>query len=350
MQIRFQQSDLSTLETHPLTPGLTLSETQYVSVTAEAVAGATAGAAEGSTTITTHTATPQSTLLTRTNTSTFLTETSSSSTSNVLPSSQVEFSDTGLASQDSLHPGLIAVVILAVIATIFAAILIIWTMKRSGGLLWNRFHTERRSGAVQVGLGAWIGRGPISTEGHSRDRLPGRMQTTEGIQLDDGLNSPNGILDFEKSLGTRQNPAELEANEAHWPSQRLSQRASWVSRMLSRVAHSSVSTRSSSRSRWTQRSLAHTGNWETVVQEKSSRTDENAGGLATIGMTDSRPITTSSYESDGGKYDGKAFGSFGAYLDLPPKVRTFDRLSQGTFGRVIVRRRSFDSPIPGGNS
>lgn len=351
MQIRFQQSDLASLETHPLTPGLKPSEFDSVSVTAAAVTGATAVTAKaGFTPITTPTATP----LTRAPNSTLIiAETSSPSATNVLPSTQADVPGTGLASQDALRPGLIAVVVLAVIATICAMCFVLWTMKRSGELCWKGSRDRRRSGAAQeVGLGVWIGRRPIHDEGRSRDRMPRPIQTqNNSIDRDHGVMSPVDILDFEKSLGTRQNPAELEANEAQRLSQRLSQRASWVSRMLSKVARSSISTRSSSRSRWTQRSLAHTGDWEVIpVYEKTGRADEDVGRWTILGTTDPRPTAMISCPGDDGKYDEKSFVSLGAHLDLPPKVRNFDRLSQGTFGRVIVRRRSFDSPYGSGHT
>lgn len=340
MQIRFQQSDLAVLETHPLTPGLTLLHSSSVTATAVAIAGATAvsvTAQVGSTPSTFTTATPQPTTSTATSTSISSTEPSTVPTVNVSPSAKVDVSGTGLASQDSLDPGLIALVGLASIATVLALLFILYIGTDSKFHFWRNSTAGGHSGAVQVGLGAWIGKRPANYEPHPGNRVRISIQTLDDVIID---RSPIGITDFEKSLGSRQNPAELEANEI----QRLSQRASWVSRMLSKVAHSSISTRSSSRSRWTQRSVAHTGDWEMFVQGKAGRVEEDEEGLTKAGMAQSRPTAASSYVED----DDKAFGSFSTYLELPAKVRTFDRLSQGTFGRVIVRSRSFESPSHSG--
>lgn len=342
MQIRFQQSDLSVLETHPLTPGLTFSDSSYASATAVAIAGPTAvsvTAGAGTTAPTTFTATPQSTFFTKTSTSESPTETFSLPTNNISTSAHVNVSGTGLASQDSLDPGLIALVVLGSVAALLALFLVMYKATGSTFLRWRISPSRGSSGAVQVGLGAWIGRRSGTYERPSGHRVRASLHSLDDVEID---RSPMGMPDFEKSLGTTQNPAELEATEMR----RLSQRASWVSRMLSKVAHSSISTRSSSRSRWTQRSVAHTGDWEVFVQEKPGRVEEDEEELTTAEKAHNRPITTSSYDED----DDKTAGSFSTYLQLPPKVRTFDRLSQGTFGRVIVRSRSFDPSNHGGNA
>lgn len=337
MQIRFQQSDLAVLETHPLTPGLTLLHSSSVTATAVAIAGATAVSvtAEAGTTPSTFTteATPQSTIFSTTSPSISPNATSNVPTVNVSPSAKVDVPGRGLASQDSLDPGLIALVVLVSVAAVLALLLVLYKGTGSNFHSWRTSPARRPSGAVQVGLGAWIGKRPDNYDIHPGNRVRISIQTLDDVIID---RSPIGITEFEKSLGSRQNPAELEANEI----QRLSQRASWVSRMLSKVAHSSISTRSSSRSRWTQRSVAHTGDWEMFVQGKAGTVEEDEDGLAKAAMAHPRSIAASSYEED----DDKALGSFSTYLELPPKVRTFDRLSQGTFGRVIVRSRSFDSP------
>lgn len=344
MQIRFQQSDLSVLETHPLTPGLTLSDSTYASATAVAIGGATAvsvTAEAGSTSPAIITATPQSTFFTLTSTTELPIETSTVTNDNVSSSAPVNVPGTGLASQDSLDPGLIALVVLGSVAALVAFLLVMYKSTGSMFLSWSISPSRGSSGAVQVGLGAWIGRRSVTyqSEGQSGHRVRASLHSLDDVEID---RSPIGMPDFEKSLGSTQNPAELEANEI----KRLSQRASWVSRMLSKVAHSSISTRSSSRSRWTQRSVAHTGDWEVFVQEKPGRVEEDEEELTMAELAHNRPIATSSYDED----DDKTSGSFSTYLQLPPKVRTFDRLSQGTFGRVIVKSRSLD-PIPhGGNS
>lgn len=336
MQIRFQQSDLAVFETHPLTPGLTLLHSSSVTATAVAIAGATSvgvTAKAGSAPSTFTTTTPQNKTFTETSTSISSTETSTIPTVNVSPSAKIDVPGTGLASQESLDPGLIALVVLSSIVAVLALLLILYKGTDLEFHFWRSSPAGGPSGAVQVGLGAWIGKRPGNYEPHPGDRVRISIQTLDDVIID---RSPIGITDFEKSLGSRQHPAELEANEIR----RLSQRASWVSRMLSKVAHSSISTRSSSRSRWTQRSVAHTGDWEMFVQEKAGRVEEDEEGLTKAGMAQSRLTAASSYDED----DDKAFGSFSTYLELPAKVRTFDRLSQGTFGRVIVRSRSFESP------
>lgn len=151
-------------------------------------------------------------------------------------------------------------------------------------------------------------------------------------------------LEFEKQpLGSLENPAELEA-EQHVT---LSRRASWVSRMLSVMAGSSSTTRSSSLSRWTQRSLAITEDWERFIHTRKRERADNfmdTGYLAVPEATYSRPTTMSSSTSNGDKVLGRA----NSMLPIP-KVRSFDRLSQGTFGRVTVRAHSYQSS-PSSNS
>lgn len=224
-------------------------------------------------------------------------------------------------------------VVLALITTFAAVFLILYRRKRPRSLHWWRFTAKERDVVIPVGLGAWIGR-RVSDEEHIGDTVSAPSQQVSPVEMDASVMAPVDMLEFEKSLALGQGPAELEDQ-----TQRLSQRASWVSRMLSRVAHSSISTRSSSRSRWTQRSLAHTDDWEVFVREKTGRADGDTEGVATPGIAYSRPTTTSSYWSD----DGKPFWLFDTNLDLPPKVRNFDRLSEGTFGRVVVRGRSVQS-------
>lgn len=333
MQIRFQQSDLSILETHPLTPGLTETNVATATAAATATARATVTGA-GSTTVAAPTATFQSTVFKTASKGSLTTETSTPSVTNASPSSQVATSGTGLASQDSLQGGLVAVVVLAVIATLAAVFLILNRMKRSGGPFCWSFPTRKQSDAVLVGLGAWVVR-RLSDEERSEGTAPPPVPPVNTAGADCVMTSSFTNVQSEKPLGSKQNPAELEANQP----QRLSQRASWVSRMLSRVGHSSISTRSSSRSRWTQRSLTPSGDWEMFVRETNDMADGDREGLITSAVTRSRPTTTSSYWNE----EGKAFWLFDTHVDVPPKVRSFDRLSEGTFGRVVVRGRSLGS-------
>lgn len=220
---------------------------------------------------------------------------------------------------------------------------------------------------MPVGLGAWIGRRAIEHE-QPPDDAAGPSSTrrlepiTSVLQIDTEMGLPTVVVVVEeaeqKPLGSTDNPAELEGDQA----QRLSQRASWVSRLLSRVAarSSSTTTRSSSQSRWTQRSLARSGGWEPFPEEKGG----GGGGRLERAEVDfyhdyddlpavprlartrtrSRPRTMSSSPPDHAREE--AAGS--SRLSAPPAItrfRSFDRLSAGTFGAVIVRGRS-----PGSNT
>lgn len=190
-------------------------------------------------------------------------------------------------------------------------------------------------GLVPVGLGAWIGTRISGGESLERARQDAVLRNSQS-GWDTEVGPPVLRLEFEKPLESLDNSAELEGDQEL----RLSRRASWISRMLSWVGRSSMTTRSSSRSRWTQRSLTMSGDWERLIQEKSERDDTEAGFLTLPEATYSRPTTMSSSMSHGDKVLGRP----STMCALPKaKVRDFDRLSQGTFGRVTVRAQSYHS-------
>lgn len=191
---------------------------------------------------------------------------------------------------------------------------------------------------MPVGLGAWVGRPAGGGGGEERlpDPGPAHRGPTTPVRMDAEVDAERGLptvaAEAEKPLGSADSPAELEGDEA----QRLSQRASWVSRLLSRVARSSTGTRSSSQSRWTQRSLARSGGWEPFPEEKGGTEDFEHQVLAMPRLAHPRPRTMPSSSPDGLR---EAAGR----LSPPPAItrfRSFDRLSEGTFGRVIIRGRS----------
>lgn len=201
---------------------------------------------------------------------------------------------------------------------------------------------------MAVGLGAWIGRRaddeeqPPATSPHNHDG------PDTSAQADTDMVLPTVILEAEKPLGSTENPAELDGDET----QRLSQRASWVSRLLSRVARSSIGTRSSSQSRWTQRSLARSGGWEPFPEEakggggggeregEEGFFDHDALAVPRLAHVAARPRTMSSSSRDEAAHEGPPAGPRLSAPAAITRFRSFDRLSTGTFGAVVVRGRS----------
>lgn len=321
LQIRFQQSDLSSLETHPLTPGLTLSTvgsapstTPAAGSTSAAISTAAPGIVGGRTT--------------------FASRSVAETLSTAAPttSSQTSTSDMSRPENESdrsLIAAVISVTVTAIVAVIALCLFRLFQIHRLQGrpfwkLTWKPFKRPA-GGPVAVGLGAWIGRRPSDIE-ETRATRPTPDDRAGPAELDGEIDSPIEIPASEKPLGSPENPAELEV---YHNTRRSSLRESWVSRVLSRVARSSTSTRSSSRSRWTQRSLGVSGDWETFIQTKNEPTTNWPGLLSVPDTAYSRPNTMASSASDGDRT-----------LRQLPKMRSFDRLSQGTFGNVIVRGRS----------
>lgn len=249
----------------------------------------------------------------------------------------------GIQSGSSVDAGLIAVVVSVLLATFAVCLFIVIRIRRQGGS-WFNFSWNSPSDFVPVGLGAWIGRRPSTSSDEEQPQGLGSRRSISDRGTFVELDSETGptlveTQRFEKPLGSKDNPAELEGSQ----DQRLSLRASWVSRMLSMVARSSTTTRSSSRSRWTQRSLAKSGDWETFLHGKTGKREKRdtwsepgRGPPMLPDATYSRPITMS---SDFPYDDDDIFNETRSSVGVA-KVRSFDRLSEGTFGRVLVRRRS----------
>lgn len=337
VQIRFQESDLSILETHPLTPGLTLTSSGFFLSTSLTLAVASSssttvsllGPAAGD--VATSTPTPE--LISFTSVSAGVPIIETSTVSQVIsnysnPSTMA--STLGLENQDSLETGLVVVVVSALIATFAATIYVLYRARRSHEKHWWAWVPFAHSFAMCIGLGDRARTAkPASDEealGHTNLKTIPQVHVSE---LENSMVNPIHQLEIDKMFGSKENPAELEADQ----SQHLSARASWISRMLSWVALSSTaSTRSSSRSRWTQRSLTNSGDWETFIQEKTERASHEPSVLTTFEAVRAQ---SASYIND----DGRPVEKLGSLMELQ-KMRSFDRLSQGTFGKVIVRGRS----------
>lgn len=340
LQIRFQESDLSLLETDPLTPGLspTLSALMAASTT-DMYASSNTASVGGLVTTEVPSVTSAATILAPTTAGISSTPTTSLESS---ATSSIE-SQPGSDNQTAMHADLAAVVV-SILIVVFAMCLVLLVHIRHGRHQyrqrferWFRFRRRKPPGLVPVGLGAWVGarRSGEYTIDHNLDL---RARGRDTVVWDTETGPPVLTLEFEKQpLGTLENPAELDGEQGVL----LSRRASWVSRMLSVMAGSSTTTRSSSLSRWTQRSLATSGDWERFIHpRKRERADLliNPGFLTVPETTYSRPATMSSSTTDG----DKVLGRMNSMLVMP-KVRSFDRLSDGTFGRMTMRAHSYHS-------
>lgn len=124
-----------------------------------------------------------------------------------------------------------------------------------------------------------------------------------------------------------------------------SRHGSWVSRvsrMLSRAARSSTTSRSSSRSRsrsgWTTTRRPASEEWEAFFQ---GRGGPGGGGLTVPNLTYTRPSSTASSSSASSSFpdERKDFFDLEDAARRLPKIKSFDRLSEGTFG---LRGRSSD--------
>lgn len=354
MQIRWRSSDLSSLETHPLTPGQTLATVASAAVTTSASdssATSTTASPSRPSSLAQPTSTSGSTTLnTAVDAGTALATGSGAATSggsfasassvvsapatSVLPPLASASSPARLESGDALDGGLIAVV--ASVLTIAVAVCIFmvfqvrsrWQMG-SLTLPWRR---GRPKGLVRVGLGAWVGTraGDEEDQMHARSRDDGSISSAH---RNTHMSIPTVVIHDSGPSGSSEDPAELDAEET----QVYPQRGSWVSRILSRVALSSVGTRSSSQSRWTQRSLARSAGWEPFPEEKEEGEESGLEVLAVPKRAvHSRPRTASSSYPD----ETHELPAGLTFPRLVVRSRSFDRLSTGTFGNVIVRDRS----------
>lgn len=402
MQIRFQSSDLSSLATHPLTPGLTFSSSSATTTNAAFTTTATPASPSGTTTggfaastaaasvsvgSKTATATRSGALQSSTVVPGGSTNASTQTVGSILQPTNLAIAyGKGIDNGSPIDAGLVAVIVSIVAASLVICVLLVLRMR--GSRLWHWFRARAPWGGasgslVSVGVGAWIGRPRrrAGDEEHGRSSPDGDPRPGVSVERHDESSTPAparppSVAVVEKNkpppLGTADNPAELDGG-LDQQRQRLSQRASWVSRMLSRVARSSTTTRSTSTSRWTQRSLARSGGWEVFMEEgsegaegegeekekmKKKREKERKsewlefegqhhqvltvpqGGPA---ARSSRPATMFSSSDAGAAGHQDAAGSRGRLsvpVAVPTRFRSFDRLSQGTFGMVKVRGRS----------
>lgn len=337
IQIRFQQSDLSLLETDPLTPGLSPTSSAMTTASATFTFATTSDLTTASVGGLPTAGVPS--ITSSAGVSSIRTTTAGSNATSSAASQP------GSDNEAARHADLAAIISSTLIVTFAIGLVLLVHIRhrrqqyRQRFQRWFWFPRRKRQGLVPVGLGAWVGTrrsGEETREAHV-DATQSRGGGTAAWDTETG--PPVLTLEFEKQpLGALEGPAELDgAQEVP-----LSRRASWVSRMLSVVAGSSSTTRSSSLSRWTQRSLATSGEWERFMHpRKRERADflTQPGFLAVPEATYSRPATMSSSTTDG----DKVLGRMHSMLLGVPKVRSFDRLSDGTFGRVTVRAHSYHS-------
>ncbi|KAK2607098.1 hypothetical protein N8I77_005803 [Diaporthe amygdali] len=355
LQIRFQESDLSSLETHPLTPGLTLAGLPaQVSVAASATPGpdgsiSTTATFGQFTTIPVPTSPPvtESSRVDPSAAPPKMNSTLSPTTvPTILPSNE---DTTGGKGQSSTS---IAAIILSTLLSIFAVAFTAYVCLKGRRRRFRPVSRTKRKGLLQVGVGVWIGtrgsdesdeevaREPrvnstrfsvpqeprLSVPRETRASIP-RLPTPPEIET--GIRIPIFGIGQDRRSRLKVPPAELDDVQEGTPSRH----GSWVSRvsrMLSRAARSSTTSRSSSRSRsrsrWTRRPASE--EWEHFFQGRGP------GGLTVPQVTYTRPSSIDSSFPD----DRKDFDLEDAARRLP-KISSFDRLSEGTFG---LRGRSSD--------
>lgn len=382
MQIRFQESDLSILETHPLTPGLTLAGLPaQVSVTASATAGpedSTATTATFGQFTTIPTPTPPPVIVGTPSpppTETSRADPSAAQSNMTIPSNPTTTAvaipsneKTGGKGQSSTS---IAAIVLSTLLSLFAVAFTVYACFKGRQGRRRRFwkvSTGRRKGLMPVGVGVWIGtRGSDESDEEvayehrvntTRFSTPAPDTPTSSVPRETGSGAPQiprsvisrGSSPSETEGGIRIpifGQAQFQRLRVKLPGAELydshegtpSRHGSWVSRvsrMLSRAARSSTTSRSSSRSRsrsgrTTRRPASE--EWEHFFQGRGG-----PGGLTVPNLTYTRPSSTASSSSymDDRKDD---------FFDLEdearqlPKIISFDRLSEGTFG---MRGRSSD--------
>lgn len=378
LQIRFQESDLSLLETHPLTPGLTLA-----GLPAQASAAASATAGPGDSIATTATFGQFTTIPTPTpppvipgTSSPSLTETGRASpsgtpsnmtipsdptsTATTIPSNEKTADSKGQSSTS------IAAIVLSTLLSIFAVAFTVYVCLKGRRKRFWTVSTRRRKGLMPVGVGVWIGtRGSDDSDEEVAYEQPvnhSRVSTPETPALSMVRETRSSAPQIPRSIISRgSSPPDTEGGiripifglgqyqrtRVKVPGAELddspeggtpSRHGSWVSRvsrMLSRAARSSTTSRSSSRSRsrsgWTTRRPA-SEEWEHFFQGRGG-----PGGLTVPNLTYTRPSSTASTSSY--PDDRKDFFDLEDAARRLPKISSFDRLSEGTFG---LRGRSSD--------
>ncbi|KAI3392997.1 hypothetical protein diail_4908 [Diaporthe ilicicola] len=371
LQIRFQQSDLSSLETHPLTPGLTLAGLPAkISVAASATAGqegsiATTATFGQFTTIPTPTplpvteGTPPSSATGTGRADPSATPSSMTSPSNQTAPATIPSDDKGISSKGQTSTSIAAIVLSTLLSVFAVAFTVYVCLKGRRRRFWS-VSTKKRKGLLPVGVGVWIGTrasdegdeegayGPRMSSARISSSQPPRLSLPPEIRLSvpRATSSPEtesaegGIRIPIFGQGQDQRPPRLKVPAAELDDSHEggtpSTHGSWVSRvsrMLSRAARSSTTSRSSSRSR--SRSTRRTRRpaseeWEHFFQ---GRAGGAGGGLTVPSATYTRPSSSSS-SSSSYPDDHKDDLSFelSSPRRLPKKITSFDRLSEGTFG------------------
>ncbi|KAG8163968.1 hypothetical protein KVR01_005886 [Diaporthe batatas] len=379
LQIRFQESDLSILETHPLTPGLTLAGLPArASVSASASAGP-AGSISATATFGRFTMIPSPTpppfvgtpspTISETSRvgspaapSNMTTLSNASSTATVLPSNANTIDSKGQSSTS------IAAIVLSTLLSLLAISFFIYAcFKGRHGRGWRVSTNRRRKGLKAVGVGVWIGtrgsddydeeepyeqqRTANTSRSSTPDSPPPRLSLPPEIRSSPPLGRltlPRGWSPPENEGGIRipifrqgqDNNRQVKVPGAELDDSTPSRHGSWVSRvsrMLSRAARSSTTSRSSSRSR----SRSAWGGAPSSSRRPPSEEWDHffQGSLTVPHLTYSRPSSMASFASfPGDRKDDYYFDLEGAARRLP-KIDSFDRLSEGTFG---LRGRSRD--------
>lgn len=261
----------------------------------------------------------------------------------------------------------IAAIVLSTLLSLLAIAFTLYACFKGGrGRVWRVSTMRRRKGLKAVGVGVWIGtRGSDDSDeevAHEQRRASTTRSSTPGTppprlslppeirsSLPQGTRSifPRGWSPPETEGGIRipifgqgQNQ-RVKIPGAELDDGTPSRHGSWVSRvsrMLSRAARSSTTSRSSSRSR----SRSAWGGAPSSSRRPASEEWDHffQGSLTVPNLTHTRPSSTASSSSsfpDDRKDD--------YYFDLEraarrlPKIASFDRLSEGTFG---MRGRSSD--------
>lgn len=351
VQIRFRESDLPLLATHPLTPGLVVGQNTPPAVAVSVTAGIVPllTPATGGETQTLDSSSFVTSLPTNAPTNTGASVGGGALSSNMAASSGAiagaSPSSTGSTqisegnalrngaedSRRGLPAGIVAVLVASTLAAFAVGVALLIRFRSSlyyriprNCWVWP-WRRRRDNSLVPVGVGAWIGQRPRCDDDDDEEVWHGTGNPHSRLVKIAEVDRHSQLSEARQPLGSRENPAEMEGDLEYVHG--LTRQASWISRFLSRIPRSSTTT--SSRSRWTQRSLSLSGDWETLLHEK------DGGGVAVPDVVYSRPGTLSWSNSDEDIFHGKK-----PSLREPAKVRSFDRLSEGTFGRVLVRGKS----------
>lgn len=288
--------------------------------------------------------------------------TNTSSTATVLPSNGKAIDSKGQSSTS------IAAIVLSTLLSVLAIAFTAYAcFKGRHGRIWRVSMNRRRKGLKAVGVGVWIGtrgsddsdeeeayehqRTANTTRSSSPDTPPPRLSLPPEIRSSPPLGRsiiPRGWSPPDNEGGIRipifrqgQDNRQVKVPAAELDDSIPSRHGSWVSRvsrMLSRAARSSTTSRSSSRSR----SRSAWGGAPSSSRRPPSEEWDHffQSSLTVPNLTYTRPSSTASSVSSfpGDRKEDYYFDLEGAARRLP-KIGSFDRLSDGTFG---LRGRSRD--------